>query len=238
MEKNKISAIILAGGKGERFGKELKQFLVIQGKPLIFFSLEAFIKCRIVEEIIVAVPKKYLASARKIIHTEFDSQRVKVISGGKTRGESSFKALDYIAKKPSKPSLVVFHDAVRPLITRSMIRAVIREATRSGAASLGVNSVETIGQVENSDIVSVPNREMLCETHTPHCFRFDWIWQAHLHKKDNKESSDLVLLVNMGRKIKIVGNFYPNMKLTHKVDLIAINSYLEELKNGRKKTSK
>jgi 2-C-methyl-D-erythritol 4-phosphate cytidylyltransferase len=234
MHKTVVSSIILAGGQGLRSKINFKQFSKVRGKPLIFYSVESFIKCLFIKEIIVVVPPKKITAIEKVISGEFNDDRIKIIGGGKTRSESSFKALKYISQQKDKTDFVIFHDGVRPLVTPGMISTVAREAKLHGAVTLGIRSVETIAEVKNYLITSIPDRENIYETHTPHCYRFDWIWKAHLTKKNSLESSDLVLLSKMGKKIKIISGYYPNIKLTYKSDLTAINSYLENNVKSKK----
>ncbi len=92
MKKINIAGIILAGGKGERMGGNFKQFLKINNKPVIFYSLGKFVKCDFLKEIIVVVPKEKINYSAKIIFNKFKDHRIKIIAGGDTRRWSAYNA--------------------------------------------------------------------------------------------------------------------------------------------------
>ncbi|MFH0929865.1 MAG: IspD/TarI family cytidylyltransferase [Candidatus Moraniibacteriota bacterium] len=227
-------AVILAGGRGERMGRIYKQFLVINGKPIIFHSIDKFVKCGLIRRIIVVIPKEKYAYAQKIIHKNYDKKNIDIIVGGKTRRDSSYNALKFIKKNKIKCDYVIFHDGARPLLTVEMINSVIREAAKYGAAVLSSGILNVIVKVEDNYIVNkYPfNTKRVHNTQTPHGYRFNWILSAHespVNKKSESNSLENIELVyNIGKKIRIIDKFYRNMKLTHKQDIIPIEAILKK----------
>lgn len=222
--KNKVAAVILAAGKSKRTGF-IKQFIKINKKPLFFYSLKKFIESPLIDSIVVVLPKK----------TDFslvDKKQLKInaITGGATRTISVSKALDYIKKSGLAPDYVIIHDAARPMLTHAMIESVLAAAKKDGAAAMGVRAIDTVVEGSGLYIASAPNKDLLYYTYTPHCYKLDLLRNAHKIGKKNKNYKDLEnihLLLNSGRKIKIVEGHYPNIKLTYPGDLPIIESFLK-----------
>ncbi len=221
-------AVILAGGRGERAGGKYKQFEEIAGKPLIFFSLEKFIRCNFITEIIVVVPQEKFSYASKIINEKFGKKKIKLIFGGKTRKESSFYALKYLKNKRKKVDYVVFHDAARPLVSRNMIREVWINGIKYNASVLGIKAIDTVSLV-NNDLMVISSPPKTFYTFTPHCYKFDLIWRAHLASKgvkSLKSAENMLLVLGLGKKVKMIDKCYPNIKVTFKADVEIIQALL------------
>src|SRR3989338_8581749 len=151
-KKYSIAAILLAAGSGKRMGGTFKQFIEVNGRPVIGYSLEKFIRCRFLNLIVIVAPPQMALRAKRLIKKSFNDSRIHVIAGGKTRRESSYNALQYLYSKFLGIDYVIIHDAARPLISTDMIRAVAVAAKRHGAAALGMRSLETVAEVNNSFI--------------------------------------------------------------------------------------
>ncbi len=222
MKKINIAAIILAGGKGERMGGNFKQFLKINNKPVIFYSLGKFVKCDFLKEIIVVVPKEKINYSAKIIFNKFKDHRIKIIAGGDTRRWSAYNALEFLSDK--RIDYVIFHDASRPLISVKTIKNIVNEAKKWGAAAVGIKAIDLIFKVKNNFISRAFNKEEIYYGYTPQCFKFNQIFNAHLKIKKNKkmgtaDNIEILRKVNKNIKIKIINNFYPSFKLTYKPDI-------------------
>lgn len=232
MQKNvNVTAVILSAGKGKRMGNNFKQFIKIYNKPVLFYSLEKLIRCDFIKTIIVAAPKEKYNYALKIIHREFNDKRIKLVIGGNSRRISSHNALAYINDNEKDTDYVIFHDAARPLISIEMIKTILQEGKNWGAAVMGVKALDTVSIVEKSFVVDSLNVDNeIYYTHTPHCYKFDWIWKAHNHKKNKhrllKDAENATLLVNIGKKVKMIRGFYPNLKLTYWPDIKSIKAFL------------
>ena len=234
-KKYSIAAILLAAGSGKRMGGTFKQFIEVNGRPVIGYSLEKFIRCRFLNLIVIVAPPQMALRAKRLIKKSFNDSRIHVIAGGKTRRESSYNALQYLYSKFLGIDYVIIHDAARPLISTDMIRAVAVAAKRHGAAALGMRSLETVAEVNNSFIRKIPERALTYYTFTPHCFKFDWLWEAHraaassLRKKDRH---DMELFINYGKRVNIIDDFLPTaiqnpiIKLTYPPDVKILKALL------------
>lgn len=222
----KYPVIILAGGQGKRAGGILKQFVKLHKKPLIQYSLEVFLSLRECNPIVVVVPEKKLEYARKLAkHIGIPEQRLSVVTGGRNRRESALRGLDEVMKlsKGVARGHVFFHDAARPLISSRMIRQLEREAERYGAATVGVMAIDLLFKVENGFIKEAVNKEGFYYGFTPQCLPLKKIWEAHLfadasgmhHDMDNIE---VLKLVRGNTRIRILDEFYPNIKMTYPGD--------------------
>src|SRR3989344_3151567 len=127
-------AIILAAGNGVRVGGKLKQFFTVDGRPLLHYSIETLKRCPSIAEIIAVVPKKKIAFAERLVATYKSAPYVRVIAGGPTRRASCFAALRDIDARAQQPAVVVIHDAVRPLFTKSDVDRLIQAARKDKAA--------------------------------------------------------------------------------------------------------
>ena len=231
--KPNLAVVLLAGGKGERMGGRYKQFLKIKEKPLLFFSLDKLIGIKNIESIVVVAPREKLPYASSIISREYSDKRISVISGGSTRRESTFRALDFLknSRKKFTPDYVIFHDAARPFLSLKMIQAVCTEAVRSGAAVVGIKSPDLVLELRGGFVHKAMDKENSILGHTPQCFKFKDILAAHEMAAKNKvnfleDNIEILKKSNPKVKIKVVEGFYPNLKVTFNQDIKMISSFL------------
>lgn len=236
-KKQPIFAVVLAGGSGERAGHCQKQFFLINGKPILFYSLDVLLRCPFIAGIIIVVPDDKTVHTRKLIAGSYQGKNIEIIAGGKTRRSSSYNALRFIQAKKRGCEYVIFHDGVRPLISTEMVRAVTKEAEKCGAAVLGSGALNVIAEVRNEKIVRAFNAKKVYNTQTPHCYRFDWIMQAHesaVNEGRQREAFENIELVfALGKEIKIVDKFYQNMKLTFSQDMVVLEALLRHIKSEK-----
>ena len=140
------SAIIVAAGSGKRFGtKTPKQFLEINGKPLIIYTLRQFQNCSDIDEIILVLPSNETANFLSIVGKYGITKLSKVVAGGKTRAESVSKGFKSIRSATSE--IVAVHDGARPLVTPEEISSCILKAKETGGAILTALVTDTIKQI-------------------------------------------------------------------------------------------
>lgn len=231
-KKINITAVILAGGGGKRMGGVFKQFLKIRNKPVLFYSLEKFIKNKLISEIIVVVPKQKLQYARRLIKKRFGDGRISIVSCLKTRKQSIYNVLSNLNKNRYPPEYVVFHDAARPAIPESAISLVCRKAARCGGAVVVGKTADLILEAETGGHIrrAIP-KETTYHGYTPQCFRFKDIYGAH-KKAENKEkfdSSDNIELMgrfNRNVRIRLIEAAHPIHKITFPEDLIIVKKFL------------
>lgn len=219
--------ILLAGGQGRRAGNVLKQFIRLHGKPLFQYSLEVFLSLPECDRIIVVVPERKVGYVRRIAKKlGADSGRVTVVVGGRNRRESAMNGLEAIASQmteKSRPKHVIFHDAARPMLSRSIVRRLEREAEVFGAATIGITAIDLLFRVENGFIEQAVNKEGFYYGFTPQCLPFDAIWEAHtqaIRSGMHHDMDNIELLGRLKRKTKIrIVDEYPNVKLTYQQDI-------------------
>ena len=199
--------ILLAAGKGKRFkSNTLKQFHILNGKPLIYHSIEKAIKSKIFKEVIVVTNSKIKKPKDKII---------KVIKGGSERFESSKRALEYIKNKKFKN--VYIHDAARPNFSIKLLKRLNRELNNNKAVVPYTNTDHSVKYKDRSNILNL-KRENLILTQTPQCFDFKTLYKLSNNNKKNI-SDEATLFVNNNLKIKFIKGEENNFKITTTKDL-------------------
>ena len=199
--------ILLAAGKGKRFkSNTLKQFHILNGKPLIYQSIEKAIKSKIFKEIIVVTNSKIKKPKDKTI---------KVIKGGSERFESSKRALEYIKNKKFKN--VYIHDAARPNFSIKLLKRLKRELNNNKAVVPYTNTDHSVKYREGANIFNL-KRENLILTQTPQCFDFETLYKL---SNNNKKyiSDEATLFIKNNLKIKFIKGEEDNIKITTTKDL-------------------
>src|SRR2546422_1570359 len=146
---SRIAAILPAAGMGTRMGAETpKQFLELDGTPIVILSLRRIAACPQVTDIIVATRADEVARLEERIKQEKFKQAVRVVKGGDSRQGSVAAALREVA---NDTEIVLVHDAVRPFVTPEQVARVIEEARRCEAAILGIPAMDTVKEVKRSE---------------------------------------------------------------------------------------
>src|SRR4030081_2374449 len=147
---NRIAAILPAAGLGTRMGAETpKQFLELDGVPIVILSLRRIASCDLVTDIIVATRGDEVGRLDERIRAEKFKQNVRVVRGGDSRQESVAQALEQVS---NDTEIVLVHDAVRPFVTREQIARVIEEARNCKAAILGIPAMDTVKEVKRASL--------------------------------------------------------------------------------------
>lgn len=217
----RVSAIITAAGLGQRFGGALpKQFALLDGRPVLFYSIEAFSKSELIEEIVLVVPENWVSRTQKEIVEKFCISKVtKILPGGAERQDSVERGFLSLS---GEPEIVAVHDGVRPLVTVEIIEAVIEEASKYGAAVAALPSRDTIKKSSPDGFVdnTVP-RDSLWFAQTPQAFGYDILKNAYMKaSEDGFTATDESLLVERtGVGVRIVEGSPYNIKITTPEDL-------------------
>ncbi len=238
----KTIAVVLAAGRGLRMdpAPELKQFLDLEGKPVVLHSVEAFAACPSVDEIVVVVPPGRTARVRDLLQRAGVGCPSKVVVGGKRRQDSCFKALQSLSRRKNV-GLVAIHDAARPVITPEVIERAIHEAKKHGASVVATKTTDTVFEVKDEFIVSIPERDNLYNAQTPQVFRFDLIWEGHEAARRDRvydATDDVQLVLRLGRKVKLVDSSPDNIKITTERDLVLASLILNEKLSARETAEK
>jgi 2-C-methyl-D-erythritol 4-phosphate cytidylyltransferase len=228
-----VSVILPAAGLGTRMGREKagtsrKQFMLLEGAPILIHTIRKFLHCPSVTEIVVALRAEDMEWARGLIHQEHPSKRVRVVEGGDSRQESVENALGSLTPDTE---LVAVHDAVRPFIDSELVEQVIAEAAHSGAAILGIVPVDTVKQVHKNKIRATLSREHLVMAQTPQVFRFDLLRRAFERaRKDGFTGTDEASLVERLEELEVhvVQGSDRNIKITKPSDMDLARLYLSQ----------
>lgn len=228
MEKN--CAIILAGGKGTRMGKEInKLFLEIKEKPLLSYTLESFQRNKYIDTIILVSAKEELEYCRSEIVLKYSFDKVKqVISGGDTRQQSVLNGLNAIGEC----NIVLIHDGARPFVSQKIINDSIKYADLYGACACGVRPKDTI-KVKNYNgfSESTLDRDKLFCVQTPQSFKRNVIMNSHRNalNKNISATDDTMIVEICGYDVFLYEGSYTNIKITTPEDLFLGEKILENL---------
>lgn len=221
------SAIIVAAGRGTRFGTETpKQFLEILGKPLLVYTLEQFELCSVIDEIILVLSADQIENFRQILEKYNFKKQIKIVSGGETRVASVSNGLN--ALDSEKTEIVAVHDGARPFVSLNEISATVAKAQQSGAACLAAMITDTIKEVADGKIVKTIDRAKLRRAQTPQCFRYEILKQAFAgNQSADGVTDECVLVEKSGYEISIVEGSARNIKITTPEDFIFAENLLK-----------
>ncbi len=215
-------AVILAGGVGSRLdSSHPKQFFKVAGKTVIEHTIEVFERNSLIDEIAVVINPAYLTTIEEIVLKNGWRKVRKILKGGAERYHSSMAAIEAYAG--CQDVNLIFHDAVRPLITDRIIHDTIQALDTYNAVDVAVPAVDTIISVHGDYIDAIPDRSKLRRGQTPQGFKLETIQEAYkcaLLDPDFKSTDDcgVVLKYLPNEKIYVVRGEESNMKLTYKED--------------------
>ncbi len=224
----KTFAIIPAGGKGLRSGfRTPKQYLKINGRELIVYTLEVFQKNKNIDAIYISAEAKYFPLLEKLT-IKYNLTKVQMlIKGGKERQNSVFNVLSSLPA--AGDDLVAVHDAARPLLPQNVLTNAIMKAKEKGNAVVCIKAKDTMikGKKFVQDYI---DREFIYNVQTPQVFRFAELYKAmKTANEENFIGTDESMLINrMGKKVYIVDGSPLNFKITSQED---INSFKKLIKN-------
>ena len=229
MEKQKYAAIVLAAGSGKRMNSKVhKQYLIIQDRPVLYYSLKAF-EDSAVDEIVLVVGKGEEKLCRKESVDKYGISKVKaIVEGGKERYHSVFEGL----KQTSDADYVLIHDGARPFVNQKIIRRCMLEVPEYQACVVGMPVKDTIKIADEGGYAKqTPDRKNVWMIQTPQTFSYALIYEAYeemLKTEDAAITDDaMVLERTKGKKSKLIEGSYRNIKITTPEDLLIANVYLQ-----------
>ncbi len=215
----RITAIIPAAGRGSRLGSAVpKQFVEIEGKPIIIHSLSVLDKVPMISDIIVSALSAEIPLIKKLIMDYNINKVVDVVEGGRERNQSVRNAFNKI----KSTDYVLIHDAVRPLITEQAVTELINTGISYRAAISAIPVTDTVKFVDKDNIlIKNVDRKGLWLAQTPQIFKYDTLSEAYkLYDRHHTDVTDEAGIVELGgTKIKIVAGSVFNIKITTKADL-------------------
>jgi 2-C-methyl-D-erythritol 4-phosphate cytidylyltransferase len=232
----KVSVILPAAGLGTRMGRAVpekagtsrKQFMLLEGSPILLHTIRKFVASSAVSEIVVALRADDMEWVRELLKAEKFGKPVRLVEGGDSRQASVENAL---ATLGPGTELVAVHDAVRPFIEHSVLEKVFAEAEESGAAIVGIVPVDTVKQVHRNKIRQTIPRERLILAQTPQVFRFDLLKTAFAQARDDgfggTDESSLVERLDQV-EVSVVPGSDRNIKITKPSDMDLARLFLAE----------
>ena len=219
---NKI-AIIVAGGKGERMNADVpKQFLEIQGKPILMHTLEAFINFDASLQLILVLPAAQVDFWQTLCEAHDFNIPHQIVAGGQTRFQSVKNGLDAV----KVPAIVAIHDGVRPLVSKETISRCFDAAAKFGAAIPTMDSIESIRFVDANGSKSV-DRNAYKMVQTPQVFDAELLKKAYEQEFSVLFTDDASVVEAMGATVHLVDGNRENIKITTEFDLIVAERLLE-----------
>jgi len=225
----KVGAIIPAAGRGKRIGASVpKQFLEIQGRPLLHHTLMVFASCKLIDYVVLVMPRADVDEMGEDWLNKYEIVR-KVVVGGEQRQDSVYNGFSSLEKGTD---IVVVHDGVRPFTTPQMIIATVEAAQQHGAAITAIPVSDTVKQAADGFVKQTVSRDGLWRVQTPQAFQCGLLQQAFKKaKKDSYYGTDEGSLVEyLGERVKIVPGSELNIKITRKEDLVLGESLLSRIR--------
>ena len=225
----KVGAIIPAAGRGKRIGASVpKQFLEIQGRPLLHHTLTVFASCKLIDYVVLVMPRTDVDEMGEDWLNKYEIVR-EVVVGGKQRQDSVYNGFNSLEEGTD---IVVVHDGVRPFTTPQMIIATVEAAQQHGAAITAIPVSDTVKQAADGFVTQTVPRDGLWRVQTPQAFQRRLLQQAFKKaKKDSYYGTDEGSLVEyLGERVKIVPGSELNIKITRKEDLVLGESLLSRIR--------
>ena len=224
--------IILAAGRGKRMHSVVqKQYLLLQGKPVLYYSLKAFQECPFIDEIILVTGEEEISYCQEEIVRKFNLDKVKqIVPGGKERYHSVYEGL----KALQHCDYVLIHDGARPCVTEEIIRHAADGAEQYGACVVGMPVKDTIKVADKEGYAShTPDRSYLWMVQTPQAFSYDLVYGAYeklFREQEFTGVTDDAMVVERetSQKVKLIPGSYKNIKVTTPEDLAIAELYLKE----------
>lgn len=234
MKKKKCSAIVLAAGVGRRMKSDTpKQFMLLEGKPLLYYSLKTFQES-FIEDIILVTGSNEIEFCKHEIIEKYGFHKVKaVVPGGKERYHSVYEGL----KATGDCEYVYIHDGARPFVDNEMLKKAYEAVEQVGACVVGVKAKDTVKIADKDGMVAqTPNRDKVWQVQTPQVFRYKAIKEAHevvMKKNDIAITDDAMVYERaFGKPIKLVEGNYENIKITTPEDMEVAKAFLKKVQKS------
>ncbi len=227
-EKN--AAIVLAAGRGKRMNSTVhKQYLLLQGKPVLYYSLKTFEECPFIDEVVLVTGEGEISYCQKEIVEKFGFSKVcAVVPGGKERYHSVYEGL----KALKEPDYVYIHDGARPFVDQEMLIRTRKTVLESQACVVGMPVKDTIKISDGEqNAVETPERSKVWMVQTPQVFSYPLIYRAYKKLIDgniqNVTDDAMVLELMEQRQVKLVEGSYQNIKITTPEDLLIAECFCQ-----------
>lgn len=219
----KKTAVIVAGGSGSRMNSNLpKQFLLLKGKPVLYYTLHAFLKAYDDLNIILVLPEEHIAAGQEIIDAFFDYNRIKITEGGRTRFHSVQNGLALIEEE----CIVFVHDGVRCLLSEDLIHRCFDAAMEFGSAIPVVDCKDSV-RIVKDDNSEVLDRDRIKLVQTPQTFHSKILLPAFKIDFKDKFTDEATVMEAFGLKVHLIPGEENNIKITRPTDLLIAEQLLQ-----------
>lgn len=230
--KKKCTAIVLSAGQGKRMGASVqKQYIELNGKPVIYYTLKAFQDSALIDDIVLVVGKGQEAYVQDEIVKKYDITKVRsIVPGGKERYDSVWQGLKAI-RTPGEREYVFIHDGARPFVDENILFRGYKTVERYHACAAGMPSKDTVKIVDKDAFArNTPERKYVWSVQTPQIFDFSVISEAYsrLMGEDYTNVTDDAMVVEemLHIPVKLFEGSYENIKITTPEDLDIAHVFL------------
>jgi 2-C-methyl-D-erythritol 4-phosphate cytidylyltransferase len=215
--------IIVAGGNGSRMNSSIpKQFLLLKGKPVLYYAINTFLQTFDDCKIILVLPEEHIAAGQEIIDAFFDYNRIEIVIGGRTRFHSVQNGL---AKVDDEESVIFVHDAVRPMVSSALIYRCLAAVIELGTAIPVIDCKDSV-RIINEEGNEAIERNSIKLVQTPQAFHGKILLPAFNIDYKEKFTDEASVVEAFGLKVSLVEGEEENIKITKPTDLIIAESIL------------
>jgi len=209
-------AILVAGGSGARMNTSTpKQFLLLNNKPLIYYTINTFLNAFDEIDIVLVLPEEHVETGRNIVQTYFQEKNIIITLGGKTRFDSVKNGLNHVLEN----SIVFVHDAVRCMVSVDLIRRSYNQTLEKGNAIPAIASKDSVRIVEGEKNKSI-DRTTVKQIQTPQVFKSDILLPAFELEFQSFFTDEASVVEHFGHPIFLIEGEENNIKITHPIDLL------------------
>jgi 2-C-methyl-D-erythritol 4-phosphate cytidylyltransferase len=217
-------AIIVAGGSGSRMGSQLpKQFILLREKPVLYYTLKAFLDAYVDMQVILVLPGDYIEMGREIIDAWFDPERIQITEGGDTRFQSVQNGLQLVQEE----AIIFVHDGVRCMLSQDLIHRCYQTALETGTAVPAIASKDSV-RILTSEGNEAVDRNLVRLIQTPQTFHSKILLPAFQIDYKDKFTDEATVVEAFGIKITLVEGEEANIKLTLPVDMVLAEKLMGE----------
>ena len=208
-------ALIVAAGNGSRMNSDIpKQFLLLKNKPVLYYSIQAFLDAFVDIEFILVLPEEHIAKGQEIIDGYFDSSKFKITAGGRTRFHSVQKGLSLI----NDQAIIFVHDGVRCFVTKDLIKRCYSSALEFGTAVPVIDSADSVRMITKSGN-KIVDRTKIKLVQTPQTFHSKILLPAFAIDYKDRFTDEASVVEAFGLKINLIEGEKNNIKITTPQDL-------------------
>lgn len=220
---NKV-AVIVAGGTGTRMQtSQPKQFLLVQGKPLLYYTLKQFLEAFEDLKIILVLPEEFMAAGQEIIDAWFGYDQIQLTEGGRTRFHSVQNGLKLVTDE----AIVFVHDGVRCFPGVDLIRRCYQQALELGSAIPAIACKDSVRLMQPDGNEAI-DRQLIRLVQTPQTFHSKILLPAYQIDYKEKFTDEATVVEAFGMKVYLIEGEDRNIKITHPTDLLIAEKLLEE----------